>query len=482
MKALDKVNWRRELVFLGLVGMEATWLTAFFLTLVQPSAEQPSTTTALLTAFLLLVATYLARASIRWHAAPRLHWGIMTASLLIALALVLGLRLLPVLTDAEPFHLELTQVMTALLLIAIWWRGNTLAHLDVTAPNLVMVHFWLGLSVFLLIIILGETLLGQLSAVKPQAELPPATQRIVGFIPIYFLFSLVTLAVARIEEVTQLPESTASAPQPRFWLAFITGTAILIVVAGLLLSLFFTGGGLAWSLGWVPPILKGVGQVLQLVGVTLVLIIGALFSLLTPLLEQIVSLLPFGRLKEVFNVLLENLNQLEQQLQEMEANQASGELWGVLARYAVVAIFILALICVGRTVRRRQRQKKTLVQDQSQATSLAGDAKDDSLFQRGLKRLTDRLRDGLHLFRALTIRRIYANLQRLATQRGYPRQPYQTPSEYVSLLLEAWPHHETEVRTITSAYERAHYGQVPDSHEELKRIQEAWQRIRASAL
>ena len=36
MIALRERNWRRELILLGLVGMEAIWLTAFYWILVRP--------------------------------------------------------------------------------------------------------------------------------------------------------------------------------------------------------------------------------------------------------------------------------------------------------------------------------------------------------------------------------------------------------------------------------------------------------------
>jgi hypothetical protein len=97
-----------------------------------------------------------------------------------------------------------------------------------------------------------------------------------------------------------------------------------------------------------------------------------------------------------------------------------------------------------------------------------------------LGRLTNRIREGLRFFHALSIRRIYANLCRLAAHKGYPRPPQQTPSEYQALLVELLPDHRADIQTITQAYVQAHYGQVPDSHEELARIRDSWRRIQAS--
>jgi hypothetical protein len=107
-------------------------------------------------------------------------------------------------------------------------------------------------------------------------------------------------------------------------------------------------------------------------------------------------------------------------------------------------------------------------------------AKDAGLFQKGLNRLSGTVREGLAFFRARTIRRIYANLQRLAAQQGHPRSPQQTPDKYLEQLAQAWPEHRGDFQIITRAYVRAHYGMVSDTREELDRIHAAWQRIRTT--
>jgi hypothetical protein len=77
------------------------------------------------------------------------------------------------------------------------------------------------------------------------------------------------------------------------------------------------------------------------------------------------------------------------------------------------------------------------------------------------------------------VRRIYANVVRLATDAGYPRARSQTPYEYLHVLRRALPERQEEVSAITEAYVAAHYGQVPDSREALDHLRACWQRIRA---
>ncbi|MCL7455348.1 MAG: DUF4129 domain-containing protein, partial [Anaerolineae bacterium] len=54
----------------------------------------------------------------------------------------------------------------------------------------------------------------------------------------------------------------------------------------------------------------------------------------------------------------------------------------------------------------------------------------------------------------------------------------QTPYEYLSTLYQVLPGSEGDVQVITEAYVNAHYGQVPDTREELQRIRDCWERVR----
>jgi hypothetical protein len=84
------------------------------------------------------------------------------------------------------------------------------------------------------------------------------------------------------------------------------------------------------------------------------------------------------------------------------------------------------------------------------------------------------------LMAAISIRRIYANLGRLAAEEGYPRGAAQTPHEYLPTLARAFPDCQAETELITAAYVQAHYGRVPDTAAELQRIRDAWERVRAT--
>ena len=78
---------------------------------------------------------------------------------------------------------------------------------------------------------------------------------------------------------------------------------------------------------------------------------------------------------------------------------------------------------------------------------------------------------------ANSIRRIYAQMVASATRRGYPRADSDTPYEYLPALNESWPGKSAHIRTITEAYVRVHYGELPESSEELDAIRSAWEEI-----
>jgi hypothetical protein len=86
----------------------------------------------------------------------------------------------------------------------------------------------------------------------------------------------------------------------------------------------------------------------------------------------------------------------------------------------------------------------------------------------------------MRLYAAVSIRKIYANMTRLAETQGFSRQPAQTPYEYLPALGLAFPDCQAEATVITEAYVRVHYGELPESIRELQRIQECWRQIHST--
>ncbi|MCP5094724.1 MAG: DUF4129 domain-containing protein, partial [Chloroflexi bacterium] len=78
---------------------------------------------------------------------------------------------------------------------------------------------------------------------------------------------------------------------------------------------------------------------------------------------------------------------------------------------------------------------------------------------------------------AVTIQRIYAKMSHTAADLGHPRGEAETPYEYLSALHMLWPEHKPEIQTITTAYVKVHYGELPANKEEFNQIEQAWHHI-----
>ena len=76
----------------------------------------------------------------------------------------------------------------------------------------------------------------------------------------------------------------------------------------------------------------------------------------------------------------------------------------------------------------------------------------------------------------LTVRQIYAHLQKLAAVAGYSRGPQQTPLEYLRVLQSAMPNLRSDFAAITAAYIEARYGPMPASGPAVRAAEQAWTR------
>ncbi len=143
----------------------------------------------------------------------------------------------------------------------------------------------------------------------------------------------------------------------------------------------------------------------------------------------------------------------------------------------LVAVAAGILMLVSRIVR-PPRRELTLAEIRRRATP------GDSLLGRGLSQLKEmldlarRVGVGQQLLAAISIQNIYANLSRMADQRGYPRKKYQSPDNYVDDLVRAFGGHEEVLQRITEAYMRVHYGEHEIDRGELRQMQAGYRAIR----
>lgn len=91
------------------------------------------------------------------------------------------------------------------------------------------------------------------------------------------------------------------------------------------------------------------------------------------------------------------------------------------------------------------------------------------------------LRPGSRWLGAMRIRAIYARLMDLCDQLGTGRKEVETPMEFLATLRQLFPHEDHETGLITAAYIRVRYGELPETREEVKQVEEAWRTLKARA-
>jgi len=472
------MNSRRETIRLALVAAEACWVAPLFLALNQRVFPHQPLLLWFSVVVLLLGFSSVYRILAVANLPLRLQQGVLVGFLLVSIlffwrfhvaASVAGLDWL-----IQPFARLIDELVVmpgewiaAFSLVFFWARGIALARRSLSAES-VALSFRLGIVLFTGVALIAHVL---------------ADQEVSGFIAAYFFFALVAVALARVEEVSSLPNSSP-AGFGGFWVGSTVAAVTGLVLLGLVVAAFFYGGGLEQVLRWLQPVWIALGMVIAAVGALVLFLAERLMALLS---------IDIGTLGAGFREVLRRLGELATALAPTppppETSHGRPPLLAATQVIVTVGLPLLVTLVVvlitWQRLRRARREPGTDAHESLlSARAVARNLLD--LLRAGRDRLgdlaglVDRLGAGSRFLSAISIRRIYANLVRLATRAGYPRAATQTPFEYMETLYEALPGNEAEVRCITQAYVAAHYGQVPDSREELQRIRDCWERVRAT--
>ena len=148
-------------------------------------------------------------------------------------------------------------------------------------------------------------------------------------------------------------------------------------------------------------------------------------------------------------------------------------------------IFLLAVIVLAslRQTLSRRRSAMMLEMDQFSAIESPGQFM-RTAFMEQVERISDRiahLRPTGRLLAAFRIRLVYAKLMALSSRQGTTRPRSTTPREFLSTLQEVFPQNQDDLETITNAYLRVRYGELPETQQEIESVEGAWDRIRAQA-
>lgn len=482
LRASFQETWgyvRHELLYLLWAVMDVALITPFALAFMPWAATWPPGQVALWLGLLLLVPFNLARFMTYLQIPLARQRVVMMVAAFVAI--LLAIRTL--LYDPTSFF--------------DWrWIGefygyiseanNSLWQRDVTLFVLVGVTWWRGALLVTRepdINRLGGRLRRGALLVAPLAIFAASvnlTWSIAPYILLFFVAGLTAVALTRAEQIEREQQARVTSMTPR-WFLIVLGVSVFTVFATGFLSFLIEDVALTdmgWLLIlWLPlrfggsavlltllyltnPFWNGVEMALQWLVMFWQRAFMRLFTAVTPAEEPDFQPPPDDWI----------LEQLTQPAGEALLN------WRLALLVTLVLLLILSILALGRLY---QRQRLAL---------------GDGRFRRGLGGQVERLAEGerlslgqrilqrLGLLRswqtAASIRRIYYQMEQMATAVGYPRAEAVTPYEYLPLLQQTWPDNIADIRLITEAFVRIRYGEYPETEAEFNEIQNAWQRLK----
>jgi hypothetical protein len=367
---------------------------------------------------------------------------------------------------AEPVPLAAVLIL-AILSAFIWFRGVSLAY------------SWLDARVALRSFRFGVGMLILLGLINVLFKVPQPYQGLGAFA----VSGLLALTAARAASLGRL-RGGLPVSFTRSWILGMLVSTAAVVWFSLLFGNIVAGDVARWTAGvflLVVRVLFILGFLVVSPVLLLVLISWPWFqgqAESSPVLQGIGREL--NRLVQLLTQLLVDFSRFMQGFFESAPDIRSLKPW--LIGGAAAATLGILFVWFGRRWRLPWRREANL---EEEAILLdRGDlrARLALALREGLSVLGERLRQVRltpGLLGALRIRVLYARLMGLCAGLGAPRGDTLTPLEFLTTLDNLFPRAREEARTMTQAYNRVRYGEIPESRAEVEAVEAAWQRLRA---
>ena len=473
---VERIKPWREITILALMVMEVSWIVPWYRSLT-PATYAVLPGRAFLVLLMIFLWTHLI---VRLMNSLRLRMEVRRIFLAIvfAVSIFFGLKTMLYASQSLSFFELLNRPLSAftdyrvlipdefvvsLVVLASCWRGLSLAQ-EYIEPVTVKRNFQLGIFMFIGFIFFNTIVTG---------EVP-------GFLLYTFFFSgLVAMSTARVSVMGSV-RGGGTSPFNRTWLLGMLSSALAVVLLAAVLAGLTAEGGI---LGRIGSVLLGIMVFLAIAIVSpVIFIIPGLARAFPGISESL------GALEDRLNALSSNLSGLARNLFGFLNTRGLLDwipplkpflLWG-----AVIFVALLISIGLSRWILKEREGTK----DERQSLIGAGDLLQllkDAL-QNRLQRIGEGLaeaaqfRAGRRWLAAARIRRIYSHLMDLCEELEQPRQPAQTPLEFLPTLFELFPPFDSDLKLITNAYLRIRYGEFPESRREVDQVEAAWKRINAA--
>ncbi|MDH4208219.1 MAG: DUF4129 domain-containing protein [Anaerolineae bacterium] len=361
------------------------------------------------------------------------------------------------------FHRSLRPELLIVLIGLLLWQRAT----NATSRSLDFFNVGVSFRLGILLLILGGGLLDQVTG-----------QDATTLLWLYMGLGLVAVGLARIRDKASSGGSVGK-PMPVGRIGQLMAASAMTVGAVAVISFLYTPSNIRTVLSWFSPLWTALGILLKPLGTLLLWLIEIIINSLHWLLSRLLS----GANLELLEQLRERFAELLTFMQRSEATPLHVPPWLLATlRYGGVLLALLILVVIIllslRKIRGLQRSEE-VEEELDEEVTLGGDT-----LGRAWKWLRDRVglvrRFGVsrELLAAISVQNMYANLCRLAGQRGYPRHPAQPPDRYLPVLVEAFGGHQGALSRITMAYMRVHYGDRAVGFGELARLRRDYDRVR----
>ena len=353
-----------------------------------------------------------------------------------------------------------------IIVVALWYRGLLISR-ERIGPVKVFDDFRLGIVMF--------GLFALSSFIVPLAKTINPTPMIM-----VFLFAgLVSLVGSRISILGTLRGGSQSPFDRRWLMAILLATILFVVVAY---------GSAAVVTGQAALFFGLLAGVFLIIGGLLVTPILLLLYLLSPAVDTVRNSLPtpVATSAEGMEVVGGGATSGGGFVAWSQNAFLSPELRTLLIVLGLV-VFILLLIFSVRWIAIKSRERNEVQETENLLDNqdllkflrqmLRNRLQETASSVRDTTRLTDRERAQA----ADRIRVIYADLLDLSTRLGSPRIASQTPLEFLQNLQSLFPARKAEASVITQAYLKVRYGELPETIEEIRQVEIAWEQLRKEA-
>ena len=462
---LRRLDWLSLFLILGVLGMEASWLTPW-IPLFDPLLGVEHRSHSMLGVFLYYVAVF----SCIWAVRRTQLSAVAQAALLTLLVVVSTLGFVwaelysssPVISsawvvDAVSSLLSFPQRVPAdafLLLVSfyIWHRCIVISEVS-QATDMVASRFrwgFLALALYAYVALLNQ--------VTMPWELFT-----------FFTLGMVSIASARLLESDVRIRSWKLA---RRWIGLLLGSAALTLIIGLVALFFLSPGNLSRAGAVLAPVFRWIRYFLSYIVMVVAYALQRLISGISSAVNPSVS--P--------SITTPEMPGFGEPLTETTGPAWLSTTWMIVGRVIVLAVIVLAVALIVRRIVRRRRARRVETDVERESLEMPRDGLKEGL-ERGWQRMIDALKQirQTPLYSTENIRRIYASLVAYGGELGHPRGDEETPYEYLGTLEQVFDGSEVDVDLITDAYVSIHYAEHPEMEDQLERVRESWERLRKAA-